>query len=174
MNHKSELAILRNQQLAKLREQTGSPERFTLDFACAAHDRAFRVTFARLSTAERFRCESVDKSDPGKATALKRLHGLFRQAESKQFRADEVNLGSVACAWCAGPRRWTLCSQCKAFVCGARSTGEWFTCRDSCGARFMTGPLETLEAAPQSGSTSNQRAIGRTGQSLLTGRKAGK
>ena len=31
MSHKSELAIIREQQLAKLREATGTPERFVLD-----------------------------------------------------------------------------------------------------------------------------------------------
>jgi hypothetical protein len=58
MNHKSELAIIREQQLARLRESTGTPERFVVDFACARHDRAFRATFARFSPAQRFRRES--------------------------------------------------------------------------------------------------------------------
>jgi hypothetical protein len=70
MSHKSELALLREQQLAKLREATGSPERFTADFACARHDRAFRVTFARFSPAQRFRCESVDQAEPHQAMTM--------------------------------------------------------------------------------------------------------
>jgi hypothetical protein len=41
MSHKSELSIIREQQLARLRETTSTPERFVADFACALHDRAF-------------------------------------------------------------------------------------------------------------------------------------
>ena len=91
MSHKSELAIIREQQLAGLREATGTPERFVLDFACARHDRAFRVTFARFSPAQRFRCESIVKSESGQATTIERLQGLLRPAEAS---------GS-------GPRTWT-------------------------------------------------------------------
>jgi hypothetical protein len=60
MSHRSELSIIREEQLARLRETTGTPERFVADFACARHDRGFRVTFARFSPVQRFRCESVD------------------------------------------------------------------------------------------------------------------
>ena len=101
MSHKSELAISREQQLARLREATGTPERFVLDFACARHDRAFRVTFARFSPAQRFRCESVDKSESGQATTIERLQGLLRPAEALRVRTEDVDLSTVSCAWCA-------------------------------------------------------------------------
>ena len=94
MSHKSELAIIREQQLARLREATGTPERFVLDFACARHDRAFRVTFARFSPAQRFRCESVDKSESGQATTIARLQGLLRPAEALRVRTEDVDLST--------------------------------------------------------------------------------
>lgn len=171
MNPKSELAILRDQQLAKLREQTDRPERFTLNFACAEHDRTFRMTFARFSMTQRFRCESVDKSETRKATALEHLQALFRRGESVRVRSDDVDFASITCAWCAAHAQWTLCGRCKAFVCGARSADGRFKCRDSCGAQFETAPLEVLDGAGNSG-TGSQLAIGGASQRLLTGRKS--
>jgi hypothetical protein len=165
MSHKSELTIIREQQLARLREATGTPERFVLDFACARHDRAFRATFARFSPAQRFRCESVDKSESGQATTIERLQGLLRPADALRVRTEEVDLSSVSCAWCAAASGWTLCAKCKTLICGARSSGRLFTCRDSCGAKFQTAPLETLDAAWQGGSSA-RLAIGHS-QKLL-------
>jgi hypothetical protein len=52
-------------------------------------------------------------------------------------------------------------------ICGARSSGSSFTCRDSCGAKFQTGPLEALDAA-RSGSSA-RLAIGQS-QKLLPGK----
>jgi hypothetical protein len=167
MSHKSELVISREQQLARLRETTGTPERFVLDFACARHDRAFRVTFARFSAAQRFRCESVDKSESGQATTIERLQGLLRPAEALRVRTEDVDLSSVSCAWCAAASGWTLCAKCKTLICGARSSGRSFTCRDSCGAHFQTAPLDALDAA-RSGSSA-QLAIGHS-QTLLPGK----
>ena len=94
MSHKSELAILRQQQLAKVREATGTPERFVADFACALHDRAFRVTFARFSSAQRFRCESVDKTESHQATTLARLQGFLRPADALRVRTEEVDFST--------------------------------------------------------------------------------
>ncbi len=168
MNHKSELAIIREQQLAGLREATGTPERFVLDFACARHDRAFRVTFARFSPAQRFRCESVDKAETHQPTTMARLQGLLRPAEALRVRTEDVDLSTVSCAWCAAASGWTLCAKCKTLICGARSSGRLFTCRDSCGAQFQTAPLETLDAAWQGGSSA-QLAIGQS-QKLLPGK----
>jgi hypothetical protein len=168
MSHKSELTIIREQQLARLRESTGTPERFVMDFACARHDRAFRATFARFSAAQRFRCESVDKSESGQATTIERLQGLLRPAEALRVRTEEVDLSSVPCAWCAAASGWTLCPNCKTMICGARSSGRLFTCRDSCGAKFQTAPLETLDAALQGGSSA-RLAIGHS-QKLLPGK----
>jgi hypothetical protein len=167
MNHKSELAIIREQQLAKLREATGTPERFVVDFACARHDRAFRVTFARFSPAERFRCESVDKSESGQATTMARFQGLLRPAEALRVRSEDVDFSTVSCAWCAAASGWTLCAKCKTMVCGARSTGSYFTCRNSCGAKFQTAPLEALDAV-RSGSSA-RLTIGHS-QKLLPGK----
>lgn len=168
MSHKSELTIIREQQLATLRETTGTPERFVADFACARHDRAFRVTFARFSPAQRFRCESIDKAESNQATTMERLHGLLRPAEALRVRAEEVDFSSVSCAWCGDDSHWIRCGKCKAMVCGARSSGRSFTCRDSCGARSQTSPLEALDAARQGG-TSDRLAIGQ-GQKLLPGK----
>ncbi len=168
MSHKSQLVISREQQLARLRETTGTPERFVLDFACARHDRAFRATFARFSAAQRFRCESVDKSESGQATTIERLQGLLRPAEALRVRTEDVDLSTVPCAWCAAASGWTLCPNCKTMVCGARSSGRSFTCRDSCGAQFQTAPLETLDATPQGGSSA-RLAIGQS-QKLLPGK----
>ncbi len=167
MSHKSELALLREQKLAKLREATGSPERFMADFACAKHDRAFRVTFAGFSAAQRFRCENVDKAESHQATTMARLQGLLRPAEALRVRTEEVDFAAVPCAWCAASSGWTLCAQCKTLVCGARSSGHSFTCRDSCGAHFQTAPLDTLDAA-RAGSSA-RLAIGRS-QTLLPGK----
>jgi hypothetical protein len=168
MSHKSELAIIREQQLAGLRKATGTPERFVLDFACARHDRAFRVTLARFSPAQRFRCESVDKSESVQATTMARLQGLLRPAEALRVRTEDVDVSTVSCAWCAAASGWTLCAKCKTLICGARSTGRSFTCRDSCGAQFQTAPLDALDAARQ-GATATQLAIGH-GQTLLPGK----
>ena len=168
MSHKSELAIIREQQLARLREATGTPERFVVDFACARHDRAFRVTFARFSPAQRFRCESVDKTESHQATTIARLQGLLRPAEALRVRTEEVDFSTVSCAWCAASSGWTLCANCKTMVCGARSSGRSFTCRDSCGAQFQTAPLEALDAARQRGSSA-RLAIGHS-QKLLPGK----
>lgn len=167
MSHKSELAIKREQQLAMLREATGIPERFVLDFACARHDRAFRVTFARFSTAQRFRCESVDKSEPHQSRTMARLQGLLRPAEALRVRAEEVDFSTVSCAWCAASSGWTLCGKCKTMVCDARSTGRSFICRDSCGAKFQTAPLQAINAA-RSGSSA-RLAIGHV-RTLLPGK----
>lgn len=166
MSHKSDLSLLRQQQLAKLREATNSPERFVAEFACAEHDRAFRVTFARFSPAQRFRCESVDKTEPRTATALERLQGIFRPAEALRIRTKEVDFSNLSCAWCGAPLDWTLCADCKTLVCGVRSSGQTFTCRDSCGAQFRTKTLETLNAA-RPGGTSGQLLIGRSQRMLL-------
>jgi hypothetical protein len=166
MNHKSELAIKREQQLARLREATGTPERFVLDFACAKHDRAFRVTFARFSTAQRFRCESIDKSASHQST-IERLQGLLRPAEALRVRTEEVDVSTVSCAWCAADSGWTLCARCKTMVCRARSSGHSFTCRDSCGAKSWTEPLEAIDAV-RSG-PSARLAIGH-GRTLLPGK----
>ncbi len=164
MSHKSELAIIREQQLAGLREATGTPERFVLDFACARHDRAFRVTFARFSPAQRFRCESIVKSESGQATTIERLQGLLRPAEALRVRTEDVDLSSVSCASCAAASGWTLCAKCKTLICGARSSGRSW---DSCGAHFQTAPLDALDAA-RSGSSA-QLAIGHS-QTLLPGK----
>jgi len=166
MSHKSELAIIREQQLARLREATGTPERFVADFACARHDRTFRVTFARFSPAQRFRCESVDKIESHQAT-IARLQGLLRPAEALRVRTEEVDFSALSCAWCAASSGWTLCAQCKTLVCGARSSGHSFTCRDSCGAHFQTAPLDALDAARSGSST--RLAIGHS-QNLLPGK----
>ncbi|WGJ13868.1 hypothetical protein QEV83_14485 [Methylocapsa sp. D3K7] len=167
MSHKSELALLREQQLAKLREATGAPERFVVDFACALHDRAFRVTFARFSSAQRFRCESVDKTESHQATTMARLQGLLRPADALRVRTEEVDFSTVPCAWCADDSGWTLCDRCKMLVCGARSSGSSFTCRVSCGARFQTARLDALDAARPGSST--RLAIGH-GRTLLPGK----
>ncbi len=82
MSQKSELTIIREQQLARLREATGTPERFVLDFACARHDRAFRVTFARFAPAQRFPCESVDKSEIGSGDDDGAVTGAFASCRS--------------------------------------------------------------------------------------------
>jgi hypothetical protein len=168
MSHKSERALLRNQQLAKLREATGTPERFAVDFACARHDRAFRVTYARFSAAQRFRCESVDKSESHQSTTMARLPGLLRPAEALRVRSEDVDFSTMSCAWCTAASGWTLCAKCKTMVCGARSTGRSFTYRNSCGAKFQTAPLETLDAA-RSGSSA-RLAIGHS-QKLLPGKR---
>jgi hypothetical protein len=168
MNHKSELAIIREQQLAKLREATDTPERFVVDFACARHDRAFRVTFARFSPAQRFRCESVDKSESHQATTIERLQGLLHPAEALRVRTEDVDVSTVSCAWCAVASGWTLCAKCKTMVCAARSSGRSFTCRDSCGAQSSTVPLEALDAA-RSGSSA-RLAIGQS-HKLLPGKR---
>jgi hypothetical protein len=167
MSHKSELAIKREQQLARLREATDTPERFAVDFACALHDRAFRVTFARFSPSQRFRCESVDKDEPRQATTMARLQGLLRPADALRVRSEEVDFSTVSCTWCAAASGWTLCARCKTMICGARSTGSYFTCRDSCGAKFQTAPLEALDAA-RSGSSA-RLTIGHS-QKLLPGK----
>jgi hypothetical protein len=167
MSHKTELALLRNQQLAKLREATGSAERFTADFACAKHDRGFRVTFARFSPSQRFRCESVDKDEPHHATTMARLQGFLRPAEALRVRTEEVDFSAVSCAWCAAASGWTLCAKCKTLICGASSSGHSFTCRDSCGAHFHTAPLEALDAARPG--SSSRLAIGH-GRTLLPGK----
>src|ERR1019366_6494814 len=111
MSHKSERALLRNQQLAKLREATGTPERFAVDFACARHDRAFRVTFARFSAAQRFRCESGDKSESHQSTTMARLQGLLRPAEALRVRSEDVDFSTMSCAWCMAASGWTLCAK---------------------------------------------------------------
>ncbi|MGH6810809.1 MAG: hypothetical protein ACREDM_00190 [Methylocella sp.] len=167
MSHKSELSMIREQQLARLRETTGTPERFVADFACARHDRAFRVTFARFSPAQRFQCESIDKAELHQTTTMERLQGLLRPAEALRVRAEEVDFSSVSCAWCGDDSHWIRCGKCKAMVCGARSSGRSFTCRDSCGARSQTVPLEALDAAREGG-TSARLAI-EQGQKLLPG-----
>jgi hypothetical protein len=166
MSLKSDLAIKREQQLARLREATGTPERFTLDFACARHDRAFRATFARFSAAERFRCESVDKTQAHPSTT-ERLQGLLRPADALRVPAGEIEFRSLSCAWCGDASGWTLCGRCKAMVCRARSAGHSFTCRDGCGARFQTEPLEAIDAARQGGTA--RLAIGQ-GKKLLPGK----
>jgi hypothetical protein len=167
MSHKSELAILRQQQLAKVREATGTPERFVADFACALHDRAFRVTFARFSSAQRFRCESVDKTESHQATTLARLQGFLRPADALRVRTEEVDFSTVPCAWCADDTRWTLCDRCKMLVCGARSSGHSFSCRDSCAAQFQTARHDALDAARAGSSTRLAIEHGRT---LLPGK----
>ena len=167
MNHKTELAIKREQQLAKLREATGTPERFVMDCACARHDRAFRVTFARFSAAQRFRCESVDKTESLQATTMARLQRLLRPAEALRVRSEEVDFSTVSCAWCAAASGWTLCGKCKTMICDARSTGRSFTCRDSCAAQFQTAPLDALDAARPGSSA--RLAIGH-GRTLLPGK----
>ena len=167
MSHKTELAIKREQQLAKLREATSTPERFVMDCACARHDRGFRVTFARFSAAQRFRCESVDKTESHQATTMARLQRLLRPAEALRVRSEEVDFSTVSCAWCAASSGWTLCGKCKTMVCGARSIGRAFTCRDSCGAQFRTAPLDALDAARPGSSA--RLAIGH-GRTLLPGK----
>ncbi|WP_156964457.1 hypothetical protein [Methylocapsa aurea] len=167
MSHKSELAIKREKELARLREATGTPERFVLDFACARHDRAFRVTFARYSAAQRFRCESIDKTESHQST-IERLQGLLRPAEALRVRTEDVDVSTVSCAWCAADSGWTLCARCKTLVCGARKTGRSFICRDSCGGKFWTEPLEALDAA-RSGSSA-RLAIGQS-RKLLPGKR---
>lgn len=168
MTHKSELALLREQQLARLREATGTPERFTAEFACAKHDRAFRVTFARTSPAQRFRCESIDKNEASQPTAAERLQRLLRPAEALRVRTEEVDLSTLSCAWCAAASGWTLCNRCKTLICGARSSGRSFTCRESCGAQFETVPLDALDAARPGSSA--RLAIGHS-RTLLPGQR---
>ena len=145
MSHKSELAIQREQQLARLREATGTPERFVVDFACARHDRAFRVTFARFSAAQRFRCESVDKTESHQTT-MERLQGLLRPAEALRVRTEEVDFSTVSCAWCAAASGWTLCARCKTLVCGARSSGQ-----------FLHLPRQLRRAIPDGAARSPRR-----------------
>jgi hypothetical protein len=167
MSHKSDLALMREQQLAKLRESTNSPERFVAEFACAKHDRAFRVTFARTSPAKRFRCESIDKSAPGPGAMLERLKGLFSATEALRIRTDDVDISSVSCAWCAAPPQWTLCGECRTLVCGAGRSGSSFTCRASCGAQSQAGgKLESLDAARQGGAP-EKPLIGQSSRLLL-------
>jgi hypothetical protein len=64
-----------------------------------------------------------------------------------------VDFAAVSCSWCAASSGWTLCAKCKSLVCGARSSGHSFTCRDSCGAHFQTAPLNALDAARAESST---------------------
>lgn len=169
MSQKNELALIREQQLAKLRGTAAEPERVTLDFACAVHDRDFRVTFARKSREQRFRCESVEKDAPRHATASEQLQGLFKPAETLRVQATEMDFTSVRCVACAGGANWTLCPHCHAMVCGGRSTPSHFTCRDSCGGRFQTVPLDALDAGRSTG-TATRLAIGRQAQTLLPGK----
>jgi hypothetical protein len=145
-DHRNELALIRERQLAKVRQAAGKPERFSLRFACATHDREFQATFARLPPAERFTCETIERSE-GKASALGRLHALFRPAETLSVPASEVDLSGVACAWCAGSNTWTRCDVCRAFVCQSRSKPGYFVCRPSCGRQCETVPLTHLNAA---------------------------
>jgi hypothetical protein len=170
MSNKTELAILRDQHLAKLRAQTGLPERITLDFACAVHDRDFRVTFARFSRTDVFRCESIDKNGARQATAPARVQAIFTRSEPVHLAVDEVDFESFYCAGCAAKTGWTRCDRCMAFVCGAHSAGGRFTCRESCGARFTTVPLKTLSARGGS-NAGGQKAIGQTARGLLTARR---
>ena len=131
--------------------------------------RPARPRFSRdvrpFAPAQRFRCESVDKSESGQATTIERLQGLLRPAEALRVRTEDVDLSAVSCAWCAAASGWTLCAKCKTLICGARSSGRSFTCRDSCGAQFQTAPLEALDAALHGGSSARP-AIGHS-QKLL-------
>jgi hypothetical protein len=170
VSHKSELEVLRDQQLARLREDTNRPERFTLDFACARHDRDFRVTFTRLPPASVFRCERVDKGDTKWTSVIGRLQGIFAMSEPMRLRSDEVDFSSVSCAWCGINSGWTRCGRCNVFVCDARSVQGTFSCRASCGARFETEPLKGLDAV-RDAATGGQPAIGRTAQGRLAGSK---
>jgi hypothetical protein len=153
MSYKSDLARLREEQLAKLRETSGTPERFVVECACAIHDRSFRVTFARHSPAQNFRCESVDKTALPEPTALERLQGFFRCEEALRIRSEQIDFSTLHCAWCGTPPHWTLCAECRTLVCGAHSSGGSFTCRDSCGAQFQTTRLEALTASRQPGTS---------------------
>lgn len=146
MSHKTELALMREQQLARLREATGMAEHFVMDCACAKHDRAFRATFARKSPAQRFRCESVDKSEAGQPRLAERLHGLLNPVDAPRVPAGEIEFTTLSCAWCGDDSGWTLCSRCHAMICGARSSNGSFACRKSCGARGGTQPLDSVTA----------------------------
>jgi len=169
MSKKDELAFAREQQLAKLRGTTVEPERITLEFACALHDRGFRMTFARTSPSHRFRCESVEKDAPRHATAREPLQGLFKPADSLRVRVEELDLPSLPCVVCGFESSWTLCHHCNKLVCGARSTTGHFTCRKSCGGQFRTVPVDALDASHSTGTTPRP-AIGRQGQTLLPGK----
>ncbi|WP_395697955.1 hypothetical protein [Methylocella sp.] len=164
MTCKTELALLRERQLAALRTATGQPERITLGFACASQDRGFRVAFARQLGAKRFTCEGVEK-DPHIASPLQRLQGLFRP-KALTLTPEELDFSGLVCAWCGDATQWVSCGRCKAFICGARSRGSSFVCRPSCGCQGQTQALGDVDAARQSGS-SPRPAIGRAAAPYL-------
>lgn len=121
------------------------PERFTLEFACAATDRAFGATFLRGEGERLFRLEAM--TPVGRMGLRDRALALLR-GSGPAMRVDVADVAMPdACPGCGlAGRRWTLCAWCKAFACAARSRKGLFTCRPSCGVSFETQPLDTLDA----------------------------
>ncbi|WP_157182362.1 hypothetical protein [Methylobacterium sp. WSM2598] len=166
MSHKNELALLRDHQLAKLRERTGKPVRLILPLACGVHDREFLGTFSRYSPDQKFKCESIEPVK--KAPIIDRLKALLKGKRAETAPADDVLLDDVACPRCGTLDVWTLCYRCNSFVCnGRRAASGYYECRDSCGGRGTTKPLVTIDGASGGGSSS-PIAIGHSSVKRLT------
>jgi hypothetical protein len=168
-DRRNELAVIRHQQLAQLRQKIGQPERMTVNCACAAHDRDYQATFARMPPATHFKCETMDKAESPSTI------GVGISASVLRVPADEIDW-MFSCPWCRtppdawAPDTWTLCPRCKSLICGARSDGNWFTCRPSCGASGRrTVPVRELPGAKAGGP--GRKAIGHAAMKLLAGRR---
>jgi hypothetical protein len=167
-DYRNQLIEQRERQLAVLREKTGKFEQFTFDCACAAHDRDFRAVFVKRPPASRYVCEKTERIS--RPSVFGRLQGVLSgstpKTPPKTFNVEEADFG-FPCEYC-GSKRWTLCSQCGAFVCGRETKGNQFRCRASCGQEFTIAPL-TEFVGSTGWSRSDVAAIGHQRTKLLPG-----
>jgi hypothetical protein len=154
-DYRNQLVVQRERQLAALRERTGKFEQFTLNFACAAHDKEFRAVFVKRPPAPRYVCEKIERTS--RPLVFGRLQGALSQSTPKTFNVEEADFG-FPCEYC-GSKGWTLCGKCDAFVCSHENRGNQFRCRASCGREFTIAPL-TEFVGSTGGHQSNVAAIG--------------
>lgn len=179
---KREVQSLQNdydRKMARLRQSTGTPEKFVLSCACALHDKPFIAAMERFDSRQPYKVAaivSVKQSESGAFAGALRV---------KNIPVEMADTSNWKCLWC-GNRDFIVCHDCDAIVCGAkkwREDGlEWFECRDSCGARGSLQPLHEVrgheghvrapamrDAAP----VREQRFTQKTGSGLLLPDKSG-
>jgi hypothetical protein len=113
-------------------------ETFNLPMFCAVHDKPFVMIFARQPNGK-YQCTESIKIE-GKPT------GTAYATTSNIIRLDQIEGRRFPCPWCGKGGINHCGGGCEAYICGGRTFGPAFQCRDSCGAFWFGIPLETVNA----------------------------
>ena len=117
------------------RHMTG--ETCSLPMVCAEHDKPYVLSFIKQPNGK-YQCTESIKIE-GKPT------GAAYTTTSNTIRLDLIEGRRFPCPWC-GKGGINHCGGCEAYICGGRTFGAAFKCRDSCGAFWFGIPLETVKA----------------------------